>query len=217
MQIRERYIRQLNELQKELVTMSIYVEEAILKALNALETNNTELAVDVIKKDEQIDAMHTGIEEKCILLIAAEQPVAHDLRIIATIIKAVSHVERIGDHARHLAEIVGKISPIFLQTTLPVITKMAKIGLKMLRDSIDNFVGEDRTDLCDIVEKDKLIDSLHRELYERIIIAMKENPESIEDGVQLLFINRFMERLGDHVRKICDWISFSKTGKRIDE
>lgn len=217
MQIRERYIKQLDNLQKELVTMSIYVEEALLKALNALETNDTELAESVIKKDEQIDEMHTDIEERCIRLIASEQPVAHDLRTVAMIIKTVSHVERIGDHARHLAKIVGKVSPSILKETLPIITKMAKIGIHMLKSSIDTCIDEGDTDLLEIIEQDKEIDELHRQLYIQIIDTMKHNPESIEDGVQLLFINRFMERLGDHVRKICDWVCFSKTGKRIEE
>lgn len=200
---------------QSLIKMGVMVEEAVSKAIFALEQNDETLADEVIAKDKDIDALRFEIEDRCILIIATEQPVAHDLREIMTAVKIVSHIERIGDHARFLARAAKEIPEEIMAPALVRIKKMAEIGIGMLRQSIDAFVERDVKKAREAVKRDKTIDELHNELYSKIIDMMEKDPHVIEHGSTLLFLNRFMERLGDHVISICDWVCFANTGKRL--
>jgi phosphate transport system protein len=217
MEIRIKYTEELNDLLQHIIKMGVLVEEAVSKALFALEQRNEALADEVIAKDVNIDKLRMEIEDKCIRIIATEQPVASDLRKIMTTVKIVSHIERIGDHARFLARAVKEIPEEIMAPALSRIKEMAEIGISMLRAALNAFVDMDPDKAHNIAEKDAMIDQLHKELYRKIIKMMEQNPKVIEHGSTLLFLNRFMERLGDHVTNICDWVCFANTGKRLSE
>ena len=215
METRIRFREELNQLMDNITKMGVLVEEAVSRALFALEQRNTELADEVIRKDGEIDQMQIDIEESCIRIIATEQPVAHDLREIMTTVKVVDHIERIGDHASYLAKAAKEVPEKIMDPALPKIKKMAEIGLGMLKDSIDAFVQRNPDKAQKAADQDATIDNLHKELYADIIKMMENNPNEVEYSSTLLFLNRFMERLGDHVINICDWVCYANTGERL--
>ncbi len=213
MEQRIHYREQIRGIHQELLRMGVLVEENLNKALRAVKTQNRELASSVIDSDPRIDAMQLEIEERCTVAIATEQPVATDLREIMVAIKIASDLERIGDHARHLARALDRVSPELMSESFPVIESMAEIGIAMVHDSLDAYVDLDADRAREVALRDQQINVLHRDLYDRIISAMKKAPERVEEGTSLVFINRFMERLGDHVTNICEWIVYARTGE----
>lgn len=215
METRIKFQQELNNMLQTLIKMGVLVEEAVTKALYALEQRDIDLAEQVIEKDKIIDDIRVEIEDTCIRIIATEQPVAHDLREIMTTVKIVSHIERIGDHARHLAKAVKEIPEKVMDTAYPRIKRMAEIGIAMLRDSLDAFVERDALKAEKAAARDVEIDEIHKELYKDILKMMEEDKKVIEYGSNLLFLNRFMERLGDHVTNICEWVCYANTGKRL--
>lgn len=215
MEIRERFLSDLEQIQSEVVELTRLVEKTIGRGFEALAEGDTAGVQEISEEVKKIRAMKRGIDNTCITLIAREQPVAHDLRMIMTTIEIVSHIERIGDHALHLAEAAGKIRPAIVEQTLPYMKKMAGIGLEMLQASIAVFTSGELDDLRGLIDRDKEIDSLNIDLYNRIVELMENEEDSIKEGTELMFLNRFMERLGDHAVQVCDWISFANTGKRI--
>lgn len=218
MEPRTKFREELNSLTDKLIKMGVLVDEAVTKALVAIEERNVRIADEVIENDTVIDTMQKEIQDLGIRIIATEQPVAHDLREIMTTATMVSHLERIGDHARFLAKAAKEIPEEIMDPAFPKIKKMAEIGIAMLRESLDAYAEGDAGKAKHAVEQDAIIDDLHKELYVDIINMMEKNPKSIEYGSSLLFLNRFMERMGDHVINICDWVYYANTGKRlIDE
>jgi phosphate transport system protein len=133
-----------------------------------------------------------------------------------TTIKIVSHIERIGDHAKRLARAVTEIPEEYMAPAYPRLKKMADIGISMFRDSLDAFVKRDAVKAEEAAKRDKQIDEIHGQLYHEIIEMMEKYPTTIEYGSTLLFLNRFMERLGDHVIHMCDWVCYANTGKRME-
>jgi phosphate transport system protein len=215
MEPRIKFREELDALMQKLIGMGVLVEEAVSKALFALEQRNTDIADEVIERDAEIDQIQQDIEDNCIRIIATEQPVAHDLREIITTVKVVDHIERIGDHASYLAKAVKEIPEEIMEPALPKIKKMAEIGIAMLKQSIDAFVQRDAEKAQKAADQDVTIDNLHKELYSDILEMMEKNPRAVEYGSTLLFLNRFMERLGDHVINICDWVCYANTGERL--
>ncbi len=213
MEKRIHYQQQIRGIHQEILRMGVLVEESLRKALTAVKTQNRELAAGVIESDARIDKMQLEIEERCTVAIATEQPVATDLREIMVAIKIASDLERIGDHARHLARAVDRVSPELMNESFPIIESMAELGISMVHDSLDAYVDLDAERARSVASRDEQIDALHHDLYARIIGTMKESPELVDQGTSLVFLNRFLERLGDHVTNICEWIVYARTGK----
>ncbi len=216
MERRQHFNQQMADIHELILRMGSYVEESLLKALTAIKTRNRELSRQVIESDGLIDALQLEIEESCTVVIATEQPVATDLREIMVAIKIASDLERIGDHARHLARSLERISPEFFAETLPIIEEMTRIGVSMVHDSLSAYVNHDSERARAVAKRDDEIDALHSDLYRKILESMREHPERIEQGTTLVFLNRFLERLGDHVTNMCEWIIYAATGEHIE-
>ena len=215
METRIKFQKELHNIMQTLIKMGVLVEEAVTKALFAIEHHDVALAEQVIEKDAVIDQLRVEIEDMCIRIIATEQPVAHDLRELITTVRIVSHIERIGDHARHLARAVKEIPEEVMGAAYPRIKRMAEIGVSMLRESLDAFAERDALKAEKTAARDVEIDEIHKDLYKDIIAMMEKDKKAIEYGSTLLFLNRFMERLGDHVTNICEWVCYANTGKRL--
>lgn len=212
MEIRQKFTDQMAEVYQHILRMGALVEEALHKALTAVRNHDGELAKQVIKDDVAIDEYQKRIEDLCTVIIATAQPVATDLRELVTIFKIVSDLERIGDHARHLAKSVTKVSEAVMVRVLPLIQEMTQNGISMVHQALTALSSRDSEKARTIAAMDAEIDRLHRSLYSTIIDIMKEHPDRIEEGTSLIYLNRFLERLGDHVSNICDWIVYARTG-----
>ncbi len=196
--------------------MGTLVEEALEKALNALSNQDHQLAQRVIEEDARIDELQAQIEDQCALLIATEQPVASDLREIITAVKIVSNIERIGDHARHIARAVAKLSKPSLLATIPRFRKIAEVGIGMVHDALTAFVEQNPALAEEVAARDDQIDAMHEALFREIVEIMTQDSSAVEEGITMTLLARFMERLGDHVTNMCEWIVFAKRGKHIE-
>ncbi|AHC14334.1 phosphate signaling complex protein PhoU [Salinispira pacifica] len=207
---------ELTAVYQQVLKMGTLVEESLQKAINALIHRDAELAEQVITNDFQIDTYQSTIEDHCTKIIATEQPVASDLRNLVTVIKIVSDLERIGDHARHLARSLESIDQATMDSLLPDIEKMTKKGIEMVHQSLTAFSRFDSRLARKTAEMDDQLDEQHKLLYNKIISMMKQDPDKVEAGGTLLFLNRFLERLGDHVTNICEWIVYASSGNHSE-
>ena len=214
--LRHDYENKLRTIHEKILFMGILIEEAFRKALKALKVNDNKLAREVMDEDKKIDDLQTEIEDDCVKIIAMEAPVATDLRIVITTLKIVSELERIGDHARHLAKMIGKLSDKQLTLAMPYISNMINAGLDMIKDALKAFVEKDASLAEEVARRDDFIDKQHRELYKTCVNMIKTSPEKLDQEIPLLFLNRFLERIGDRVTNICEWIIYAKQGKRLD-
>lgn len=216
MERRQHFRKRITETHQLILKMGACVEESLEKALTAVKTRNSDLANQVIEGDSQIDALQMEIEEACTVIIATEQPVATDLREIMVAIKIASDLERIGDHARHLARSLEQISPSFFAQTLPIIEDMTRKGIAMVHDSLSAYVEHDAEKAQSVASRDDEIDALHHSLYDKVITMMRSDSNLLEQGTTLIFLNRFLERLGDHVTNMCEWIVYAATGEHVE-
>ena len=214
--IRQQLDRQLGELYQLILKMGAHVEEALGKSIEALKNRDLELASSVIAGDDAIDELHMQVEDRATQIIALEQPVATDLRELITATKIGADLERIGDHARHIARVVETLPPDLVALTLPNIETMARIGISMMHDGLTAFVDQDAELAREVAGRDDQIDDAHKRLYQNLVDIMRDRPEWIEHGVKLMFLNRYLERLGDHVTNICEWVVFAKTGEHLE-
>ncbi|MCL2244947.1 MAG: phosphate signaling complex protein PhoU [Treponema sp.] len=218
MQSRKFFSEELNRLRQDILAVAIRVEENIGRALTALRTRNPELAAQVRTSDAEIDALQYKIEDDAAILIATQQPVARDLREMVTIFKLTGSIERIGDHAAHLAKAAKKLSkkgdsPFMAQERLE---KMAHTGRIMLRAAISAYMTQDSQAAREAAGMDNMIDSEHKQLTENILKVMKKNPDLVKTAFQIINTSNQLERLGDHITNICEAVIYMIEGKHED-
>ncbi len=212
MAIRMNFEAALKELNVELIKMGAVVENAIKSAVSALETHNTRLAQEIIAEDRTIDDMEKDIESKCLSLILKQQPVARDLRVVSTALKMVTDMERIGDQASEIAELVLELEDDYYYRSIEHIPHMAELAISMVHGAITAFVNEDLKASREIIAKDDIVDDLFTKVKKDISDILKENPEKSDMSINFLMIAKYFERIGDHAENICDWIEFGETG-----
>ncbi|WP_168203604.1 phosphate signaling complex protein PhoU [Oceanispirochaeta crateris] len=211
--IRQHYEDDLAELNREIMKMGLRVEESVNKAVDALKNKNADLAQQVIDEDDIIDDMEKDLCDKCALIIAREQPVASDLRHLISGIKIITDIERIADHAVHVAKGTINMGGEELLKPLVDIPRMAELGCQMLSRAVAAYVEKDSKEAMIIAAEDKLLDDLHKQVVRELLTYMISKPQNIEGGLSLMYISRFLERIGDHVRNICEWVVFAETGE----
>jgi phosphate transport system protein len=216
MTVREHFDRDLQGLSLSVTKLGSYVEEALRKALTALSNQNVRQAELILAEDVKINELQLEIEDCCVSLIAREQPVARDLREIMTTIKVASNLERVGDLAVHLAKATKRLAGRPYIGSFKDIHKMAEIGIGMVHDAVDAFSGQDGTKAREVALRDDQIDSIHDALIQELLASMHKDDEQIEMSTSLLFISRFLERLGDHVVNICEWVVYGAEGTHVD-
>ena len=213
METRKRYTENLAAINREVLKMGTLVEEAIRKSMQALREKDLELAKRVIDEDKVINQMELSIQDDCIALIATEQPVAGDLRGLITIIKIVTQLERMGDHAVHVAKGVLRLAGETYMKKLLDLPRMADCAIRMIHEVLTAFMNNDQRRALEVAEMDDEIDELHNQVMRECLTFMMQDPKYIPQATAFLFISRFLERLGDHVTNISEWICYNITGK----
>lgn len=202
-------------LQDKLQQMGNLVEDAIAKSVEALKTQDLKLAQAVIDGDDQIDDLEREIEEKILEVIATQQPMAKDLRRVATLFKMISDLERMADYATSIAKITLRIANQPLIKPLVDIPRMAIISQKMVKQSLDAYVRED-VELARAVGKDDdEVDNLYSQIFRELLTIMMENPKTITQATHLLFVGRWLERISDHATNIAEEVIFLVTGDKV--
>ncbi|MBN1409561.1 MAG: phosphate signaling complex protein PhoU [Spirochaetales bacterium] len=211
MNMRADFDEMIRDLNAEILKMGTLVEEAIQKVVIALTNCDLSLAEEIINGDTHINGMEIMIEDFCIRIIATKQPVAGDLRNIITCMKIASQLERMADHAVHIAKNVVRLKECKTTSLLAHIPRTGEILVDMVHDVLTAFINQDADKAMEIAGRDKEIDDLHYKSMSEIISCMIGEQETVADGIGYLFTDYFFERLGDHVTNICEWIVYNKT------
>lgn len=212
--MRKNFEEELKRLKNEMLKMGSMVEEAIHKSIQALKNQDMEQAAEVIAEDDNIDDYEVELEEMCTRLIALQQPVASDLRIIIVISKLATDLERIGDHACNIAHMVQEIGEEPFIKPLIDIPRMTEIVTRRLRQSLDAFVNRDVDLAREVAQEDDEVDILDEQILRELITFMMEDSSTINQAIFLMFISRFLERIGDHSTNICERVIYMATGER---
>lgn len=209
--MRSRFDEQLALLNRELIEMGALCEEVIALSAQSLTEGSTELAARVAPLDEEIDRKEREIESLCLKLLLQQQPVAKDLRQISAALKMITDMERIGDQAADIAEII----PFFLSHNTfdcKLVCRMAQQASSMVTQSVDAFVRRDVDLARSIAKQDDLVDEDFSNVKQALISAIAREPGQGEVALDLLMIAKYFERIGDHAVNLSEWVEFSVTG-----
>ena len=209
--MRNRFDEQLFELNREIIEMGAICEEAIASAVRALTTGDMELAVRVKANGSTIDQKERDIENRCMKLLLHQQPVARDLRLISAALKMITDMERIGDQAEDIAEIVTFLNGHTMED-IRMIEEMAREVIEMVTASVDAFVKKDVQLAKKVIEQDDIVDDYFSKVKSGIITLITENHADGEFALDLLMISKYFERIGDHATNIAEWVIYSVTG-----
>jgi phosphate transport system protein len=213
MEIRTIFHRKLREIQDEVLVMGSMVGKAIASSVEALKERDLSLAQRVIDDDLKVNRKRFEIEEKCIQLVATQQPMATDLRIIIAVLNITSEMERVGDHAEGIAKIVVMIGDEPPLKPLVDIPRMTEKTTDMLRRSLDAFVKHDADAARKIAAEDDEVDNLYNQIFRELLTFMAEDPRTITRATRLIWVAHNLERSADRVTNICERVVYMVTGK----
>ncbi len=210
---RQAYNDEIKTLEHDLLDMGSRAEQMVAQSVDALCSLDTSLAMSVIFKDDEIDERDLKIEARCLRLLALQQPMAGDLRVVGTAMKMITDIERVGDLAVDIAKIALKVEKEFGETSFIDIPKMAKEARAMFHEALEAYIHRDLNRVREVCERDENVDALYRELRAQIFENMRENPEQVvADGWLFLAIHH-VERIADHAVNIAERVNFMVTGE----
>ena len=205
-----------NEIQiarEQILQLGAMVEKAMARSVLALKENDLEASRDILAYDQRINEKRFEIESRAITAIARQQPVAHDLRLLASIIDLCTELERIGDYAKGIAVINLRSGGLGLPKLMDDLFHMSKKALDMFQRALDAFVREDTASARIIAEEDDLIDALYEQVYNEVIDVVTEDPAKIDRGNYVLWAAHNLERMADRVTNVCERTVFLSTGE----
>lgn len=214
--MRNRFDRQLEQLNNELIKMGGLIEKAIEMAITGMVNQDAELARSAIEFDNEIDEQEKTIENLCLKLLLQQQPVARDLRLISSALKMITDMERIGDHAADISEITLQLVDREYIKKLEHLKQMAKETTVMVVKSIEAFVNRNIDTAKEVIKNDDVVDNLFDEVKSELIKLISVNTDNGEQAADLLMIAKYFERIGDHATNIAEWVIFSITGSHED-
>ena len=212
MSVRVTYEHELGLLNQDLMEMAHMVERAIEQTFTAFEDQDFQMAEDIIKGDRTVNDMERAIEARCLSLILRQQPVAGDLRQVSTALKVVTDLERIGDHASDIAELILRIKSDHAYHIVKHLPAMAAAAGKMVHDAIEAFIDRDLDAAVSIIKRDDEVDNLFNQVKTDVIQLLRVSPDQADQGIDLLMVAKYLERIGDHAVNVCEWTQFSRTG-----
>jgi phosphate transport system protein len=208
--------RQLGQLQQEVVSLAEVVDKAIIRAVDALKRRDLEESQQVIHEDDYIDQKRYEVEERCIDLIATQQPMARDLRTIIALLHISVELERMGDYAEGISKIslmMGEEPPLKPLIDIP---RMADKATQMLRDSMDSLVSRDVVKANQVLQDDDEVDGLYDQVYRELLVIMIQDPQTIQKATYLLWTAHDLERIADRATNIAERVIFLVTGKMVE-
>lgn len=209
--MRNRFDEQLVQLHNELIRMGALCEETIAYAVKYLTDHDPEMKENAVDSEKQIDRKERDIESHCMKLLMHQQPVATDFRMIASALKMISDMERIGDQAEDIAEIAEYIHLSDLKSRVHI-TDMAEAVIHMVNNSIDSFVKKDIDIAYSVIAMDDMVDEIFLKVKKELIEAVQDGHDDAESLVDLLMIAKYFERIGDHAENIAEWVIYAITG-----
>lgn len=213
--MRNRFDRQLEKLNTELINMGALCEDAMTCAVHAIFDKDEALIEKAEERERQIDQMERDVENLCMRLLLQQQPVARDLRQISAALKMITDMERIGDQTSDIAEII--ISEKKSEASdIPKIGKMSEAAARMVRDSVRAYVNKDLELARQVMEADNEVDLLFEDNKKELIDFIAQNGDQGKEAIDLIMVAKYLERIGDHATNIAEWVEFSITGIHKD-
>ncbi len=212
MTLRQSLMTAIEELKKEVAAMADLALENLKEGLKAFKTNDFVLAKDVMAKDEEVDHYEEEIAKKALKIIWKEQPVASDLRLVTGILKLITDLERIGDHASDVAEMTLHLSNIRNQRVMPITSKMAERVEHMVLKSIQGLVNVNEVLAEEVIDEDDEVDELFQSLIHKMTLELKNEAIDPNEAIYILMVAKYFERVGDHAVNIAQWIIFMVKG-----
>ena len=208
--------RELRLVQDEILILGSLVEQAILNAVDALRRRDIAAAMEVQHNDRRINNKRFAIENRILILLATQSPMAHDLRLLAGMLEVITELERIGDYAKGIAKVCVRLAEE--DTLIPIreITTMADKAISMLHRALDAFIAEDEAAARQIPLEDDEVDELYNLVYHKLIQTMINDPQAIDHANQILWVIHNLERTADRVTNICERIVFIHTGELME-
>lgn len=211
--MRSEFDKELNKLTVDLTKMAKLVETAIENMIDSFKNEDKIQAKEIISNDRLIKTMERTIESRSFNLILRQQPIASDLRKVTSALKIVTDLERIGNQAADIAEIIFNMKEKHPYRTVEHIPLMAKKTKLMVRKAVDAFIKQDLQSANMVKKMDDEIDELFKEVKIEVIEILKEENDKADSCIDFLMISKYLERVGDHAVNICEWIEFNQTGK----
>lgn len=211
--MRNRFDEQLSLLNHELLEMGALVESAIRSATTALVNQDVEAALASIAADKDVDQAERDIESLCLKLLLQQQPVARDLRLISSALKMITDMERIGDQASDISEIVIYLSSEPYIKQLEHLPLMAEKAIRMVTAALDAYVRKDVKLALEVMDMDDAIDSLFTTVKDELITLIRGDAAAGSQAIDLLMIAKYYERIGDHAQNIAEWVEYALTGR----
>lgn len=207
---------ELESVRSTVLQMGGLVEEQIGKAVEALVTGDMNLIDSVVAGDKQVNRMEVDLDEQCSHIIARRQPAAGDLRLLMTVVKMITDLERIGDEAEKIARMARLIHEAE-RANMPRVelSHMAEAAIAMLRKALDSFARLDPISAAQVVRDDLELDDEYRAILRQLISFMIEDPRTISRSIELLFIVKALERIGDHAKNMCEYTVFMVKGRDV--
>ncbi len=214
--VREVYHKDLHRLREEILSMGSLVGKAIGDSVLSLKNRDVEMAQKVMAMDNEIDALDHSIEENCMRLLALQQPMARDLRLIISVLKMSIDLERMGDLALEIAVITKMTANVPPVKPLIDIPRMSEICQEMLANTMKALENKDVELAKQVAKRDDEIDALFDQIRRELITIMIEDPKKITGAQHLTFVARYLERIGDHITNLCESVVFMVTGERVE-
>lgn len=215
MTARRAFEEELGSLKLELVKMCRITEDMISDSITALVTKDKELAASVPPRDREVDEYELDIERQCMKILLRRQPVADDFREVSTALKLITDVERIGDQASDIAEIVISLSDRNYIKDIVHLKAMGELGVRMARESVESFIKNDAALADRIIAADDEMDELFCVVKDELIELIKADSGSADQAIAFMMIAKYLERIGDHAVNVCEWTKYFETGVHI--
>ena len=219
MSIRRQYDNDLESLKESLTEMGRNSADAVENVLEALCVADADAAAAIVKGDARINNMERDIEHRCMTLLLRQQPVAGDLRRISTAMKVVTDIERIGDHAADIAEIIPHLVTVRKEGD-PAVSQAIAMGKKahqMILDALDALTAEDELAARKVIAADDAVDYDFNAIKHQLAQEIAEDPGKVDAALDLLMVIKYLERIGDHAVNVAEWVQFVRTGRYKDE
>ena len=214
--LRKTFENEIQQVKDDVLLLGSMVEHAILNSVDALKKRDIKASEKIFEEDKQINKKRFEIENKLMVLIATQQPMAHDLRLLASCMEIISELERMGDYAKGIANINIRMGDAPLLKPLIDVPRMAQIGVDMLHQALTAFVNEDIETARSIPVKDDEVDALYNQVYRELMTFVIQDPKTIERANWLLWVAHNLERVADRVTNICERTIFIATGEMAE-
>jgi phosphate transport system protein len=214
--MRDRFEEELKDVNNNLTKMGLLCEDSIKKAIQFIDEGGDALAKEISDIEQDIDFMESTIEDQCFKLFMKEQPVASDLKLVSAALRMIADMERIGDHAEDIAE-VGRYIHRNNAKAMSKIREMAKAASLMVNNVVKAYVTRDLKLAGEVIRYDDVVDDLFAEVKSNIADEISRQVDSVEDGLDMLMIAKYLERIGDHSVNIAEWVNFSVLGERYPD